>query len=59
MLSTVRSLGHTSGAAIVALLFSTHLEAGAKIALTTSAVMVAIAALLSFSRLRSTRAGPG
>lgn len=55
MLSTVRSLGHTSGAAIVALLFSTHLEGGAKIALTTSAVMAAIAALLSFSRLRTSR----
>lgn len=53
MLSTVRSLGHTSGAAVVALLFSTHLEAGAKIALATSAAMAAIAALLSFSRLRA------
>lgn len=51
MLSTVRSLGHTSGAAIVALLFSTHTEAGAKLALATAAAMAAIAALLSFSRL--------
>jgi DHA2 family multidrug resistance protein-like MFS transporter len=52
MLSTVRSLGHASGAAIVALLFSTHLEGGTKIALTTAAAMAAIAALLSFLRLR-------
>ena len=59
MLSTVRSLGHTSGAAIVALLFSTHMEGGAKIALTTAAGMTAIAALLSFSRLRTTRPGRG
>jgi len=59
MLSTVRSLGHTSGAAIVALLFSTHLQAGAKIALITAAVMAAIAALLSFSRLRTARPEPG
>lgn len=58
MLSTVRSLGHTSGAAIVALLFSTHMDGGAKIALTAAAVMAAIAALLSFSRLR-TRPTPG
>lgn len=53
MLSTVRSLGHTSGAAVVALLFSTHLDAGAKIALGAAAGMAAIAALLSFSRLRT------
>lgn len=59
MLSTVRSLGHTSGAATVALLFSTHMEGGAKIALTTAAVMAAIAALLSFSRLRTPRPDPG
>ncbi len=55
MLSTVRALGHTSGAAIVALLFSTHMNGGAKIALTAAAVMAAIAALLSFSRLRTPR----
>lgn len=52
MLSTVRSLGHASGAAIVALLFATHMAEGAKIALTTGAVTAAIASLLSFSRLR-------
>jgi hypothetical protein len=57
MLSTVRSLGHTSGAATVALLFSTHLEGGTKIALTTAAVMAAIAAMLSFSRLRPFSSG--
>jgi DHA2 family multidrug resistance protein-like MFS transporter len=59
MLSTVRSLGHTSGAAVVALLFSTHMEGGTKIALTTAAVMAVIAAILSFSRLRTTRQSPG
>lgn len=53
LLSTVRSLGHTGGAAIVALLFSTHVVGGAKIALAFAAVMAAIAALLSFSRLRA------
>lgn len=58
LLSTVRSLGHTSGAAIVALLFSTHMAAGAKIALTAAAAMAAIAALLSFSRLRTPRPAP-
>ncbi len=57
MLSTVRSLGHASGAALVAVLFSTHMEEGAQIALMTAATMAAIAALLSFSRLRTTRAG--
>jgi DHA2 family multidrug resistance protein-like MFS transporter len=59
MLSTVRSLGHTSGAAIVALLFSTHMASGAKIALAAAAVMAWIAALLSFSRLRTTRESQG
>lgn len=58
MLSTVRSLGHTSGAAIVALLFSTHQATGARMALSTAAAMAAIAALLSFSRLRATRPAP-
>lgn len=55
MLSTVRSLGHASGAAIVALLFSTHMAGGAKIALTAAAAMAALAALLSFSRLQRLR----
>lgn len=55
MLSTVRSLGHASGAALVALLFSTHSEGGAQIALLVGAAMAAIAAVLSFSRLRATR----
>ena len=55
MLSTVRSLGHASGAALVAVLFSTHREGGAPIALIAAAVMAAIASLLSFSRLRTTR----
>jgi len=59
MLSTVRSLGHASGAALVAILFSTHRESGARIALTTAAVMTVIAALLSFSRLRTARPEPG
>jgi DHA2 family multidrug resistance protein-like MFS transporter len=59
MLSTVRSLGHASGAAVVAVLFSTHREGGAQIALIIAAVMTVIAALLSFSRLRTTRPGPG
>ena len=54
MLSTVRALGHTSGAAAVAILFSTHNEGGARIALTIAAAMAMIAALLSFSRLRTT-----
>lgn len=52
MLSTVRSLGHASGAALVAVLFSTHREGGTQIALTTAAAMAAIAAFLSFTRLR-------
>jgi DHA2 family multidrug resistance protein-like MFS transporter len=55
MLSTVRSLGHASGAAIVALLFSTHMQGGAKIALAAAAAMAAIAALLSFSRWQRVR----
>lgn len=55
MLSTVRSLGHASGAALVAVLFSTHRDDGAQIALLAAATMAAIAALLSFSRLRTTR----
>ncbi|MDY6944722.1 MAG: MFS transporter [Pseudomonadota bacterium] len=58
MLSTVRALGHTSGAAVVAVLFSTHSEAGAQVALLLAAVMAMIAALLSFSRLRTTHAPP-
>lgn len=53
MLSTVRALGHTSGAAVVAVLFSTHSEGGARIALITAAAMAAIAALLSFARLQT------
>lgn len=52
MLSTVRSLGHASGAALVAVLFSAHREGGAQIALITAAVLAAIAAVLSFCRLR-------
>ena len=58
MLSTVRSLGHASGAALVAVLFSTHSEGGAQIALIAAAAMAMIAALLSFSKLRSSRSGP-
>ncbi len=53
MLSTVRSLGHASGAALVAVLFSLHKEDGAQIALMIAAVMALIAALLSLSRLAS------
>jgi len=59
MLSTVRSLGHASGAAFVAVLFSTHSDGGAQIALMTAALMAAIAALLSFSRLQTTRPNAG
>ncbi|HEY0940127.1 MAG TPA: MFS transporter [Steroidobacter sp.] len=59
MLSTVRSLGHASGAALVAVLFSTHREGGAQIALFVAAAMAAIAAVLSFSRLRATGPGSG
>jgi DHA2 family multidrug resistance protein-like MFS transporter len=58
MLGTVRSLGHASGAALVAVLFSTHEDGGAQIALMTAAMMAVIAALLSFSRLRATRREP-
>ncbi len=54
MLSTVRLLGQTVGAAVVAVLFRTHMESGAKIALVASAVMALIAALFSLSRLRTT-----
>ena len=56
MMSTVRSLGHASGAALVAVLFSTHDEDGAQIALMTAAVMALIAAVLSFSRLKAANA---
>ena len=59
MLSTVRALGHTSGAAVVAVLFSTHKHGGARLALITAAVMGAIAAVLSFSRLGTTSATGG
>lgn len=59
MLSTVRSLGHASGAALVAVLFSTHREGGAQVALMTAAVMAGIAALISFSRLRTAPPGLG
>lgn len=55
MLSTVRALGHTSGAAAVAMLFSAHSDAGPKLALIAASAMAAIAALLSFSRLRTPR----
>ncbi len=58
MLSTVRSLGHASGAALVAVLFSTHREGGAQIALITAAILAALAALLSFSRLRTVPSSP-
>ena len=53
MLSTVRLLGQTIGAAIVAVLFRTYVERGAKIALVASAVMALIAAVFSLSRLRT------
>jgi DHA2 family multidrug resistance protein-like MFS transporter len=59
MLSTVRSLGHASGAALVAVLFSTHSEGGAQIALFVAAAMAAVASALSFSRLRVSQPGPG
>jgi DHA2 family multidrug resistance protein-like MFS transporter len=58
LLSTVRSLGHASGAAVVAVLFSTQREAGAQIALIIAAVMAVVAALLSFLRLRRQRTQP-
>ena len=53
MLSTVRLLGQTIGAASVAVFFRTHLERGATIALAAAALMAFVAALFSFSRLRS------
>ena len=53
MLSTVRLLGQTLGAAIVAVLFRTQMERGAKIALVAAAVMALVAAIFSFSRLRA------
>jgi DHA2 family multidrug resistance protein-like MFS transporter len=53
MLSTVRLLGQTVGAAVVAVLFRTHTESGAKIALVASAVMALTAAVFSLSRLRA------
>jgi DHA2 family multidrug resistance protein-like MFS transporter len=52
MLSTVRLLGQTVGAAGVAVLFRTHAERGATMALTVASVMAVVASLLSFSRLR-------
>jgi len=52
MLSTVRLLGQTVGAAVVAVLFRTHAERGATLALTVAAVMAVAASALSFSRLR-------
>jgi MFS transporter, DHA2 family, multidrug resistance protein len=54
MLSTVRLLGQTVGAAVVAVLFRTHTESGAKIALVASSVMALTAAVFSLSRLRTT-----
>jgi DHA2 family multidrug resistance protein-like MFS transporter len=59
MLSTVRSLGHASGAAAVAILFSTHRETGAQLALVTAAAMAATASFLSFWRLRAARPDTG
>jgi DHA2 family multidrug resistance protein-like MFS transporter len=55
MLSTVRSLGHASGAALVAVLFTTYSERGAQAALIAAALMAMIASVLSFSRLWTTR----
>jgi DHA2 family multidrug resistance protein-like MFS transporter len=54
MLSTVRLLGQTVGAAVVAVLFRAHTENGAKIALVASSVMALTAAVFSLSRLRTT-----
>jgi MFS transporter, DHA2 family, multidrug resistance protein len=56
MLSTVRLLGQTIGAAGVAVFFSTHGERGATVALTVAAVMAFVASLLSFTRLKGTQA---
>jgi DHA2 family multidrug resistance protein-like MFS transporter len=53
MLSTVRLLGQTVGAAGVAVFFRTHDEHGAMVALTVAAVMAFVASLLSFSRLNA------
>ena len=51
MLSTVRLLGQTVGAAGVAVFFRTHGEHGTTMALTVAAVMALVASLLSFTRL--------
>jgi len=53
MLSTVRLLGQTIGAAGVAVFFRAHGEGGAKIALTVAMVLAVVASILSFSRLRT------
>jgi DHA2 family multidrug resistance protein-like MFS transporter len=53
MLSTVRLLGQTIGAAGVAVFFRSHGEGGAKIALTVAMALAVVASILSFSRLRT------
>lgn len=53
MLSTVRLLGQTIGAAGVAVFFRAHEENGARIALTVATVIAVVASILSFSRLRT------
>jgi DHA2 family multidrug resistance protein-like MFS transporter len=52
MLSTVRLLGQTVGAAGVAVFFRAHLEGGAKTALTVATALSVVGSVLSFSRLR-------
>lgn len=52
MLSTVRLLGQTVGAAGVAVFFRASVEGGAKTALTVATVLSVVASVLSFSRLR-------
>jgi DHA2 family multidrug resistance protein-like MFS transporter len=53
MLSTVRLLGQTIGAAGVAVFFRAHEDGGARIALTVATGMALVAAALSFTRLRA------
>jgi DHA2 family multidrug resistance protein-like MFS transporter len=53
MLSTVRLLGQTIGAAGVAVFFRAHEENGARIALGVATAIAVVASILSFSRLRT------
>jgi DHA2 family multidrug resistance protein-like MFS transporter len=58
MLASVRLLGQTVGAASVAVLFRTHADRGATIALAAAAVLAFVASLFSFSRLHAGQPTP-